>query len=66
MPILYILGFFSYAIMFWAFKYVFIRFCAKPYKYNHSINRRVKKMIIGGIIMHCIISPVFLRAPEIG
>lgn len=30
------------------------------------MNRKVRKMIIGGIIMHCLITPVFLRAPGIG
>lgn len=66
MPLLYILAFFSFLILFWSYKYVFVNFCAKPLTYNHSINRRVRKMIFGALILHCLFTPVFFKAPQIG
>ena len=66
MPLLYPLAFASFLVLYWTNKYVFINFCAKPITYNHSINRRVRKILFGALIMHCVLTPVFFRAPLIG
>lgn len=65
MPLLYPLAFVSFLILFWSYKYVLIRFCTKPLVFNHSVNRRVRKVMFGAVIMHCIFTPIFYKAPGI-
>jgi hypothetical protein len=66
MPLLYPLPFASFLVYIGRINMYFINFYAKPLTYNHSINRRVKKILFGALIMHCIFTPVFFRAPLIG
>ena len=65
MPLLYPLCFISLGIQYWAYKYIFIKFCKKPLVFNHSISRRARQLIYGAIIMHCILTPIFYQAPGI-
>jgi hypothetical protein len=59
MPLLYLLAFGSFFVFFWSYKWVFVKFCARPLIYNHSINRRFSNMVFGGLVMHCFFTPVF-------
>lgn len=65
MPLLYVLAFISCVILFWSYKFVFINFCERPLTYNHSINKKMRKVMFGALILHCLFSPIFLKAPGI-
>jgi hypothetical protein len=65
MPLLYISAFVSFIVLFWSYKYIFISFCERPLTYNHSINKTMRKIMFGALILHCIFAPIFLRAPGI-
>jgi hypothetical protein len=65
MPLLYISAFFSFTVLFWSYKYIFISFCERPLTYNHSINKTMRKIMFGALILHCIFAPIFLKAPGI-
>ena len=64
-PLVYAFGFISLFVLYWSFKYVFIEFCQKPLAYNHSFNEFVIRILFAGIIMHCVITPVFFKAENI-
>jgi hypothetical protein len=65
MPLLYIFAFISFVVLFWSYKLIFIYFCERPLTYNHSINKKMRKTMLGALIVHCIFTPIFLKAPGI-
>jgi hypothetical protein len=65
MPLLYIFAFISFVVLFWCYKLIFIYFCQRPLTYNHSINKKMRKSMLGALITHCLFAPIFLKAPGI-
>jgi hypothetical protein len=65
MPIIYAFACISLFILYWVVKLVFIKFCAKPLLCSHSTNSLIVKVLIFGIIMHCLVSPFYFGAETI-
>ena len=65
MPIVTIFGFFNLLVLYFTNKYGFIRNGSWPMRMSHCINRMVIKILLVGVLIHCIITPIFLGAPGI-
>lgn len=65
-PIVVIFALVNLLILFYITKWTFIRYGAKPMRMGHSINRTVVNILLLGVIIHCIVTPIFLGAEGIG
>lgn len=58
LPLVWIFGSLSLFILYWAHKYIFIRYSKKPLVFSHSINHVVTRMVLFGIVLSCLIAPL--------
>jgi hypothetical protein len=61
-PLTVIFGLINLIILFYITKLTFIRYSHKPLRLGHSISRTVSNMVLIGIIIHCLIAPIFIGA----
>lgn len=66
LPLNYFLAFISLLVIYWSNKYVFITYCQHPLTFNHSVNSLVTRTLLIGLIMHCVMTPIFLQAENVG
>lgn len=66
MPVIFIFSGLSLFLMYWTVKATFIRTCRKPPIYNHVLNRLGFRMILFGIILNCILTPLFFGSQRRG
>lgn len=65
-PITVCFGLVNITFLFYCTKWTFIKYGTKPLRLGHSINRTVINMLLLGIVIHCIMAPIFLCADGIG
>ncbi len=61
-PLTVIFGLFNIIILFYITKFTFIKYGNQPLRIGHSINRTVSNMILLGIVIHCLMTPIFIGA----
>jgi hypothetical protein len=60
MPILWIFGTVSIILLYWSYKYIFINYCQQPLVYGHSINHLITKIILFGICLSSLTTPLLI------
>lgn len=66
MPITVCFCFINLVFLFYTSKITLIKFSFKPLRMGHSINRTVTNLLFLGVVIHCIMTPIFLCAEGIG
>lgn len=65
-PITMLFSLFNLIFLFYSVKWVFIRYGSKPLRMGHSLNRVSVNILFIGVVIHCIMAPIFLGATGIG
>lgn len=62
MPVIFLFVFASLLLLYWSMKITFVKFCRKPPIYSHSISRLCVKICFYGVLINCIVSPLYFGA----
>jgi len=65
-PITIIFSLVNLTILFYTNKWTFIRYATRPLRMGHSLNRISVNILFIGLIIHCVMTPIFLGARGIG
>lgn len=58
-PIIYLASYLSMVFLYWVVKYKFVRLDPKPPVYSHSINELATKVVLFGLAINSIVSPLY-------
>lgn len=59
MPLIYIFVYISLFLLYWVLKYNLIRLASKPPIYGHSINELAMKIVVIGLAINSLVSPLY-------
>jgi hypothetical protein len=65
-PLIVLFGLINLVVLFYITKFTFIKYGKKPLRLGHSISRTIVNLILIGILIHCLMTPIFLGAEGIG
>jgi hypothetical protein len=65
-PITILFSLLNLLFLFYTLKWTFIKYGAKPLRMGHSLSRVSINILLIGVIIHCIMAPIFLGATGIG
>lgn len=57
---------FNLIFLFYTSKWTFIRYATRPLRMGHSLSRTSVNILFIGLIIHCVMAPIFLGAKGIG
>jgi hypothetical protein len=58
-PLIYLLVYISLLLLYWVAKYSLLRLCKAPPIYSHSIHNMAMQIILVGLMMNSIVSPLY-------
>ena len=64
-PLIYPFTCIALSLLYWSTKFIFVNYCAKPLLYSHSMNSLMVKILFIGVMLHCLVSPLFFGAATI-
>jgi hypothetical protein len=65
-PVTIIFALCNLVFLFYTTKYTFIKYGAKPMRMGHSLSRVSVNILLIGVVIHCLMAPIFLGAKGIG
>lgn len=65
LPILYVVGFFTYLIAYWAQKCLFLKYYRKTSTFNQNLAFDTIPLFRFAILMHLVMSGIMLSSPNI-